>query len=163
MFDKFMPQKNCLLCVDHMGYCADIVVGDAWQSRYKEDKIGTNIIVTRTLRGDTIVKKMDSVILEEGYLSEIEQSQQMYAKPFLGLSMAKENLFKDDFVANHVLSEKEFTFEPIHFSWKDKFKIISLKNILRKKYFKSIKVLYILTEVKLIVKTIIKQIIRKKI
>lgn len=163
MFDKWMPQKHCLYCVDHMGYCADIVVGDAWQKRYKEDTIGTNIVVTRTLHGDNIVKKIESIFLEKGYLSEIEESQHQYAKPFLGLSMAKENFHKDEFVVNHVLSENNINTPVMSFTFKEKVKIVFFKRLLRKKYLLRVKYLYILLEFKLIFKQIIKKIIGRKI
>ena len=35
--------------------------------------------------------------IEDGNLSEIEESQHTYAKPFLGLSIANRNFFKDKF------------------------------------------------------------------
>ncbi len=163
MFDKWMPQKHCLYCVDHIGYCADIVVGDAWQKRYKNDTIGTNIIIARTEYGDSIIKTLKNITLEEGKISEIEESQHIYAKPFLGLSIAEENLFKDDFVTNHKVSNDKFNFKSITFTNRDRFKIIYLKKILRKRYFKLVKYLYILIELKLILKLIIKIIIGRKI
>jgi len=163
MFDKFMPQKNCLFCVDHMGYCADIVVGDAWQPRYKEDEVGTNIVIARTLVGDNMVKNMKSISLEEGYMSEIEASQHKYAKPFLGLSMAKENFFQDEYVAQHVVSNKKITFKNETFLFKDKIKMTLLKKVLRRKRFKLLKMLYILVEFKLVLKLMVKKILGRKI
>ncbi len=163
MFDKWMPQKHCLYCVDHIGYCADIVVGDAWQSRYENDEIGTNIIISRTPSGDNIIKNLDTILLEDGNISEIEESQHLYSKPHLGLSIAKENFFKDDFIVNHLVSKDDLNFKPIIFTNKDKFKIVYLKMMLRKRYFRLVKYLYILTEFKLVVKLIIKKIIGKKI
>ena len=163
MFDKWMPQKHCLYCVDHMGYCADITVGDAWQKRYQEDEVGTNIVVTRTEHGDIIVKELESIFLEEGYLSEIEESQHMYAKPFLGLSIAKENFYKDEFVVEHVLSKKNINIPFKVFTLKDKVKLIFLKNMLRKKHFIRAKYLYVFLELKLLMKQIVKKIIGRKI
>jgi len=163
MFDRFMPQKNCLFCVDHMGYCADIVVGDAWQPRYKEDRIGTNIIIARTPVGDNIVKNMKSIHLEEGYIGEIEASQHKYAKPFLGLSMAKENFFKNEYVAQHVVSNEKITFRNETFLFKDKIKMTLLKKVLRTKRFKLLKILYILVEFKLVLKLMVKKILGRKI
>ncbi len=163
MFDKWMPQKHCLYCVDHIGYCADIVVGDAWQKRYKDDTTGTNIIIARTQLGDNIIKSLDNIFLEEGHISEIEESQHMYAKPNLGLSVAKENFFKDDFVTNHKVSKDNFNFKSITFTNRDKFKMIYLKKILRKRYFKLVKYFYILIESKLVIKLIVKRILRRKI
>ena len=35
MFDKWTPQKHCLYCVDHIGYCADIVIGSRYHRNSK--------------------------------------------------------------------------------------------------------------------------------
>jgi len=163
MFDKFIPQKHCLFCVDHMGYCADIVVGDAWQSRYKEDTVGTNIIITRTKWGEDIINGLENMVLENGYMSEIESSQHLYAKPYLGLSFAKENIFKDKFVVKHTLSMETISYKPSIFSKKDKIKILVFKDLLRKKSYKLGKLLYLLLEYKYIIKLYIKKILGRKI
>lgn len=163
MFDKWMPQKHCLFCVDHLGYCADVVIGDAWQNRYNNDFIGTNIIIARTILGNNIVKGIENIILEDGNMSEIEESQNIYAKPFLGLSIAKENVFKDDFITNHIVSGDSYKKRYINFSIKEKLKIVFLKELLRRKYFKFVKIIYILLEVKLVIKLFIKKILRIKI
>jgi coenzyme F420-reducing hydrogenase beta subunit len=163
MFDKLIPQKHCLFCVDHIGYCADIVVGDAWQSRYKEDSIGTNIIITRTKLGEDIINSLENMVLEDGYIDEIEASQHFYAKPYLGLSFAEENIFNDKFVVRHTLSTKSISFKPIIFSKKDKIKIIFLKKLLRAKSYKLGKLLYVLLEFKQIIKLYIKKILGRKI
>jgi len=163
MFDKWMPQKQCLFCVDHLGYCADIVVGDAWQEKYKNDKIGTNIIIVRTKKGHEIVKNLNTVILEEGSLSDIESSQGIYAKPFLGLTFAKENIFNDLFVPNHIVSNDFFEFKPIILTLKDKLKIIFLKKLMRKRYFRLVQLFYIIIEWKYFFKLLIKKIIGRKI
>ena len=131
--------------------------------RYKEDKVGTNIIITRTPLGKNIVKSLNNVNLEEGYLSEIEESQHAYGKPFLGLSMANANLFKDEFVANHLLSNEKVKFDIRKFSFKEKMKMIFLKKIFRKKQFRLVKIFYILIEFKLVLKLIVKKILGRKI
>jgi coenzyme F420 hydrogenase subunit beta len=164
MFDKFLSQRNCLYCVDHIGYCADIVVGDAWQERYNNDNIGTNIIIVRTERGDNLMNRLNSIYLEKGSLSDIEESQHMYAKPFLGLSMAKSNIFKDEFIPIHKFSSNIIDNKDlIDFSLKDKIKIIYLKKLLRKRYFRLVRFIYILLEFKLVTKLVIKKILRRKI
>jgi len=163
MFDQWMPQKHCLYCVDHIGYCADIVVGDAWQKKYRTDTIGTNIIIVRTKHGDSIVKNLNNILLEQGDILEIEESQHIYATPNLGLSIAKENIFKDEFIPNHIVSEKEIELKPILFTNKDKFKITILKKLLNQRKFKLVQYLYIAIEIKLIIKLIIKKLIGRKI
>jgi coenzyme F420 hydrogenase subunit beta len=164
MFDKWIPQKHCLFCIDHIGYNADIVVGDAWQERYKDDKVGTNIIIARTPRGDSIIKKLKNIVLEKGNIDEIEQSQHIYAKPFLGLSMAKENMFNDTFIVQHRVASYDIEFTPIVFSYKDRIKIKYLKQFLREKKFRILKYIYVLLEVKIIIKLAIKlRLVKRKI
>lgn len=163
MFDKWMPQKHCLYCVDHLGYTADIVVGDAWQNRYKEDKIGTNIIIARTSLGNKVIKDIEEYEFENGMLTELIESQHDYAEPFLGLSMAKENVFKDDFIPEHRVSIASQYNKRVKFSIKDKVKISYIKQLFRKRYFNVAKFLYILLELKLVLKLVIKKMIGRKI
>ena len=42
-----LKHKSCDYCEDVFGYCADVVMGDAWLKRYVHDSNGTNIIITR--------------------------------------------------------------------------------------------------------------------
>lgn len=50
-----MKYKACDFCEDVFGYCADIVLGDAWLPKYVSDPRGTNIVVTRDDRLDRIM------------------------------------------------------------------------------------------------------------
>jgi len=87
----------------------------------------------------------------------------MYAKPFLGLTVAKENIFNDEFVTEHIVSNDSFKLKAIKLTKKEKFKIIFLKKIMRKKYFKLTQLLYIIIELKYFFKLLIKKIIGRKI
>ena len=163
MFDKFMPQKHCLYCVDHMGYCADIVVGDAWQSRYSTDKVGTNLIIARTEGGDKIISSLKSFSLDEGFKDEIEASQHQYAKPNLGLSFAEYNLFRDNFVVEHVVSKESTPLMLIPISFKNRAKVVFLKSLLRKRAYRTLQMMYISLEWKTFIKLLVKRILGKKI
>ena len=46
-FSRTYNSQRCLLCVEHVNFLADIVVGDAWLERNKDDKLGTSIIIIR--------------------------------------------------------------------------------------------------------------------
>lgn len=74
-FDAGLAQQSCLYCIDHIGYCADLVVGDAWQPRYKNDRKGSNIVIVRTKIGDNLLHQIPDFHLEKGTLSEIVESQ----------------------------------------------------------------------------------------
>lgn len=46
-FGRKYSCQRCLLCVEHLNYLADIVVGDAWLPRFEEDPLGVSIVVVR--------------------------------------------------------------------------------------------------------------------
>jgi coenzyme F420-reducing hydrogenase beta subunit len=46
-FSRTYATKRCLLCTEHLNYLADIVVGDAWLARFRDDKLGTSIVIVR--------------------------------------------------------------------------------------------------------------------
>ena len=50
----FTPDA-CQLCPDPGGFAADIMVCDAWLPRYKKNKEGINLILTKTVLGDKMV------------------------------------------------------------------------------------------------------------
>lgn len=163
MFDRWLPQKQCLYCVDHLGYCADIVVGDAWQRKYNSDKVGTNIIIARTSKGKHVVESLENVHLEDGNIGEITESQHAYAKPFLGLGIAKVNLFKDGFIPRHKVSKEKQKKIDTTISKKDKIKAVYLKKLLRQRYFRVLKALFIILEFKIVFKLSIKKLIGRRI
>ncbi len=56
--------KACDYCDDTVGELADISFGDAWLTRYENDYLGTNIIVTRHSLAEEIIQKS----VGKGYL-----------------------------------------------------------------------------------------------
>jgi len=162
MFDKLLPQKHCLYCVDHLGYCADIVVGDAWQKKYIKDKKGTNIIIARTDKGDKVIKSVNKFVFEEGSQDDIFQSQHQYATPFMALSVAKANVFDDTFVTEHIVTKTE-KIRHTKLSFLNKVKIKYIKVLLRKRQFRLARVVYIMIESRVLIKILIKSILGKKI
>lgn len=52
-----LKHKSCDYCEDVFGYCADVVLGDAWLPRYVQDPKGTNIIITRNKFIDQFIIK----------------------------------------------------------------------------------------------------------
>ncbi len=75
MFDNFLPQQGCINCVDHLGYCADLVVGDAWLKKYADDKIGTSLLFSRTGLGENIIKSIKGFNFFKSSKQEIMESQ----------------------------------------------------------------------------------------
>jgi len=56
-FGSFMPWR-CGLCCDATSELADISFGDAWLPEYKEDKLGTSIVISRNREVEKILKTM---------------------------------------------------------------------------------------------------------
>ena len=42
-----MKYKACDFCEDVFGYCADVVLGDAWLPKYNKDPKGDNVVIVR--------------------------------------------------------------------------------------------------------------------
>lgn len=65
-FYPIFAQKRCILCVDRFSNSSDVSVGDAWLDEFKNDKIGTSLIIVRNAVMDDIIKLMnkdDSIYL----------------------------------------------------------------------------------------------------
>lgn len=52
----FTPQR-CLLCSDPLNELADISVGDAWLSKFNQDKKGTSMAILRSKKGEILFKR----------------------------------------------------------------------------------------------------------
>jgi coenzyme F420 hydrogenase subunit beta len=78
--DFFSP-LSCFLCSDHTSELADISFGDAWLPEFREDKIGTSLIIVRTPQGREILEKanqagliqINSIIAKKVILSQLVQ------------------------------------------------------------------------------------------
>lgn len=159
MFDKFTAQNHCLYCVDHIGYCADIVVGDAWQKKYEADTIGTNLVISRTEQGEKIIAKVDGFVFEQGYKNEIIESQsEAYALGSLGESM-KTMRYKDKyFYPLHKRTDNTADIKTYPLRSIDIFKMAFLKKLLRNRKFLLAKYLYVLLHYKHLLKFVAKNI-----
>jgi len=146
-FDHSMVQTACLYCVDHLCYCADLVVGDAWQKRYNEDSIGTNIILSRTEVGEAMISKMDLFHFEKGHQEEIIESQSPnYALGAIGEGMKRVHRGMNQFSPNRRRTETLEDLVALRLSTKDLVKIRLIKKWLLKGRFRMAKYVYVLLE-----------------
>jgi coenzyme F420-reducing hydrogenase beta subunit len=152
LFDPYLPQPACLYCVDHMCFCADIVVGDAWQKRYGNDDIGTNLIVSRTERGEEIISQMNSFQFETGYIHEIIEAQSpTYALATVGEGMKNIRLKKGSFIPERKRTENASEIQVYKLRWRDIIKIKMIKKLLRSEKFKTALFVYYLINIKMII------------
>jgi coenzyme F420 hydrogenase subunit beta len=157
-FDQIMVQNACLFCVDHLCYCADLVVGDAWQRRYNEDQLGTNIIISRTELGEEIVSKMNLFHFEKGNQNEIIESQgPKYALGSIGEGMREANLGSGYFFPNRRRTENLQDIVVHRFSVKDVIKIKMIKKWLLKERFRMAKYVYVLLEGRILLLDLLKR------
>lgn len=83
--NKMLLQDNstvcgsCLICKNHLGNTADIVVGDAWLKKYNNDNMGSNIIIVRTKIGQENYNKIENYRFVQSSVQEIVESQGKYA------------------------------------------------------------------------------------
>jgi coenzyme F420-reducing hydrogenase beta subunit len=144
-FDKSLVQNNCLYCMDHLGYCADIVVGDSWQPRYSQDFQGTNLIICRTEIGEKILQKIERFVFEDGYIDEIVESQgKEYALNSKAGAIREMKFRGKYYIPRHVTSVNiQYDIkEPL--TWLEKFKIKYVKPMLRMKLYKLAWLLYLI-------------------
>jgi coenzyme F420 hydrogenase subunit beta len=156
-FDRFIVQTACLYCVDHLGYCADLVVGDAWQAKYNSDTIGTNMIITRTELGEEIISVLEPFQFEKGYKEEIIESQTPnYALGAIGEGMKSINLKGHYFTPVRKRTDHQPDIVTYKFSIKDIIKIKIIKNFIRKERFRMAKCLYALLEARVLFKALLR-------
>ncbi len=144
-FDRFHAQNGCLWCVDHLGYCADIVVGDAWLARFRSDAQGVNIILIRTKLGEEIIQTVKGIDLTPGNLQDIIESQGVYAKGEIGEGMRR---WREDsvFVPVHIRSINLKSLPIYSFKIKDRIKIRTLKKLLQYRHYSLVALWYVLLE-----------------
>ena len=161
-FDQFHPQLACLYCVDHICYCADIVVGDAWQKRYANDTIGTNLIICRTEKGQEILAKMKSIELEMGHPNEIIEAQgPAYALGTIGEGMKKLKLRGKYFIPERKRTDNLSDVQVYKFTFKDLVKIKIIKNMLFSENFDLARCLYIVLNYRIVIRHFLKNILNR--
>jgi coenzyme F420 hydrogenase subunit beta len=157
-FDQTMVQNACLYCVDHLCYCADLVVGDAWQRRYSKDQLGTNIIISRTELGEEIVSKMNLFHFEKGFKEEIVESQgEKYALGAIGEGIKRVKIKGHYFYPERKRTGQLQDIVTYPFHVKDMFKIKIVKPWLLRERFWMVKIIYLLFEWR----TVLKELLRK--
>ena len=68
VYPFFLPIR-CILCLDPTNELADLSCGDAWLPEIiKRDRIGTSLIITRTKKGDELVRRA----IEKHYIEAVE-------------------------------------------------------------------------------------------
>ncbi|CAJ36737.1 putative coenzyme F420 hydrogenase, beta subunit [Methanocella arvoryzae MRE50] len=75
-FGKYFFPPRCTLCYDGTAEFADISFGDAWLPRFKNDRIGTSVIISRTSVGDRLLSQCKGIIeLQKVDRDEVVASQ----------------------------------------------------------------------------------------
>lgn len=162
LVDRFLVQNGCLYCVDHMGYCADIVAGDAWQRRYKDDYIGTNILISRTAKGEEAISKINNFHIEKGFKNEIIESQSiLYALGSIGEGMRDIKFKGKYFYPHHKRTINSKDIKAFKLGIFDLLKIKVIKKLFRERRFALAKICFAIIESKSLIKYRIKNYIRR--
>ncbi len=154
MYENFFLQYGCAWCVDHLGYCADIVAGDSWLARYRQDRSGTNLIICRTAWGEQLVEQVQGMIFLEGSIDDILKSQGVaYALAGVAEGMKHISVKGQSFQPEKIRSDHQHAAPRHDFTWKDRFKLKVIKRALTDHgHFKTARLLYFLLELPLLVK-----------
>ncbi len=95
----FFVHPRCSICPDAFAEFADISFGDAWHSRFAEDKIGRSIIITRNEMAEQLLANMTSqgvMNLERIEPREIVKSQPLMIYRKKKSLAARRRLFRRD-------------------------------------------------------------------
>ena len=78
----FFSVPRCSLCIDHFGELADVSFGDIYIGEYKNDHVGVNSIVSRSLYWSELLKQaaMDGYLHLDEISPETVEDSQGYAK-----------------------------------------------------------------------------------
>jgi coenzyme F420 hydrogenase subunit beta len=79
ILENFSP-KRCTLCTDALSELADVSFGDAWLPEFADDKIGTSIVIVRSMIGDELLKlaaNRNCVNLKEATTDQLFRSQRV--------------------------------------------------------------------------------------
>jgi len=92
---SFFANSRCSVCIDQLGELADISFGDIHIPPYSEDHIGTNSIITRSIKWDGLLRlccKESFVTLDE-IAVDVLTSSQIYTKIFKKGAGVKTNMW----------------------------------------------------------------------
>ncbi|WP_290389324.1 Coenzyme F420 hydrogenase/dehydrogenase, beta subunit C-terminal domain [uncultured Bacteroides sp.] len=104
--DFFTPPR-CRICEDKMNASADIVLGDPWGMKNIEMRYGESVIITRTAKGDELIREMkqggilklirrdSSEIIQGQHINERKISVATYSKAFNVLPLSVNSYLLD--------------------------------------------------------------------
>jgi len=157
LIDRFLAQLGCIYCVDHICYVADIVVGDAWQKRYAEDDVGTNLVISRTKKGEKLISLMcKNFKFERGYIQEIIESQSPgYAIGSIGEGIRKVRLKDQYFTPTRLRTNQVKDVQKYKFKFDDMIKIKIVKRLLGSNRFYLARFLYVLLYIQQLIRKLL--------
>lgn len=96
----FNAQLGCLICTNHENFNADVTFADAWLPEVMEkDKIGTSLIIVRTVKGLDLVEKAES----KGYIAIRSIKKHHYLRLVVDRFKKQRLILKDLFVQRSIL------------------------------------------------------------
>ena len=88
-----MKYKACDFCEDVFGYCADVVLGDAWLPKYNKDPKGDNVVIVRNEEIQKILSNNTELhldILNENDVIKSQSSSYSHRIEEIGYRLYKE-------------------------------------------------------------------------
>jgi coenzyme F420-reducing hydrogenase beta subunit/polysaccharide pyruvyl transferase WcaK-like protein len=78
--NKIFTQNKCLKCeIAHTG-SADIMIGDFWGEKFKDNEQGVNLVIARTQEGANLLEKCEEIVIEECSIDDVYKSQPWFSK-----------------------------------------------------------------------------------
>lgn len=107
----------CQMCSDAVGFEADVSVSDAWLDKYMEDSKGINLVLSKNIEIDNVIKKMQ----DDNYITLIDETVDNFIKANKSViyNKAKYNTFRlDKFIgenrtlySRHMINSTDLTFK----------------------------------------------------
>ncbi len=92
--NKILTMDRCLKCkLAHYGN-ADIMVGDFWGEKYKDNENGMNLVIARTEKADTLISNCKDIELEQCSITDVYKSQPWFVN-FNRRNSYKPNNYQD--------------------------------------------------------------------
>jgi len=146
-FSTASNRLRCRVCQDHMNLLSDVVVGDAWLERKKDQKL--SIIIIRNSKGSKLIRDMTAqgdLVIEKSTFADLVKSQSrnlVYGDEAkqLGVYLREKSKITPDFVFDSMPIKDKVALSLIRrFQFGLEF---GLRNVLRKGDYKKFKLLYI--------------------
>ena len=94
MLRSYFVPRRCILCSDQCCELADISFGDIWLPEYRDDKIGTSVVISRSVLGEALLQSAAlKRIIELNNIDKVKIIESQKSSLFLKKNQLKARFF----------------------------------------------------------------------